>query len=251
MFRLSSIFHDTSETYINIPSIKKFCKRNSINLHGETDKRKLIDAIEEYADSDTQTREDVLNWIDNTAKEGIKEIQIKYRELPVKMQIIFSNEQLAIKYLDSYLTPGLLRHISGNKYDYNHYEFVKYYFINNKYGKSITLYFCKKVLFVETESACRTTKEVDFPIIVEYYLDKSWLFIRYKSRAGLYYFDPEGFTVDSKRVSMTTEISSIEEVVDRILDFEKWDENSNSIIIKRKLYQILARYTHTPAEIQK
>lgn len=247
--QLSSIFHVASEEYLNIPSIKKFCKINKINLHGKSDKKDLITIIESYADSSDKNRETVLGWLDNVVQEGIKEIQIKYRELPTNLQLIFSNEKSTLKYLQPYLTANIKRHICGNTYSYKNYQLVKCEYSNKSHGPCVTLYFCKEFLYVETNSDGTTTRKIDFPIIADYYFNNSWLFIRYKPRTNLFYDSSDGYTLNSKRISMISELNNIDQLLNRIFNFDKYDEKSNSLTIKQKLYIILEKYTHTPAEI--
>ena len=249
MFRLSSIFRDPHEEYLIIPAIRDFFRREGIKYTASWDKEKMLSIIEEYAKSDQKAEECTLEWLDNILLEGIKEIQIEYRNLKNETELLFDSKDRISSHLDTYLTPGIKRHICGNNYLNDQYQFVRYKLEDGNHGIVARMYFCKKMHFAENKSGVLTVKAVDYPIIAEYYFEQSWLCLRYKARTGLYHFKESGYDASSVRISTAAQVNEIVKRVENILGLEVLSKDQTSHQIREKLFILLDRYTHTLQEI--
>ena len=250
MFKLSSIFREGSEEYLIIPAVKQFLQENEIPFNSNAEKKVLLDSIEAFANSSAAAEEKVSNWLDTVLREGIREIQIERFELTSEMEILFSSDAEITKYLSSFLTAGLVPHFCGNDYSGEYYQFFKFDLENAAHGHMIRLYFCKKMQYAENKNGVLTSRVVDFPIIVEVYLDFGWYCIRYKNRSSLFKYDAEnGYTVHSLRISMQKEIKQIDAWIHSKFHLEKLSVPENSRQIRQKLFTLLDRYTHTPQQI--
>lgn len=250
MFRLSSIFRDVNEEYLVIPAIWQFFKQEGIKPNSSWDKENMLSEIESYANSDTNAEKRVQEWLDSIIVEGIKEIQIEFRPIKKEMAAHFHSADQIKTRLNAHLSPDLKRHLCGNSYSHNKYQFVKYKLENGAHGRVAHMYFCKKVHFAENKAGKLTVKVVDYPIIAQYYFDRSWLCIRFKARTGLYEFKESGYDTTSVRISASTETNTVLKAVENMLELEPLPREQNSIQIRRKLFILLDRYTHTPKEIE-
>lgn len=249
MFKLAGIFRDQNEEYLVVSAIQKFFKKIGIKVEIPWTKADLLTKIENYANSSEEALEEVNNWLDETLCEGIKEIQIEHRTLKSEMELLFTSEAKIGTYLNSYLSTGLVHHICGNEYDATQYQFVKYSLTTGTRGQVIRMIFCKKMHFSENKAGVVTTKVVEYPIIAEYYIEHAWLCIRFKMRTGLYHYKKDGYDTTSVRVSVSQEIQDVIKKVDSILGLEVLTVEQNAAQIRRKLFVLLDRYTHTPLPI--
>lgn len=209
----------------------------------------MITKIEDYANSSPAAMEEVNEWLDEILCEGIKEIQIEHRSLKSEMELLFNSEQSIKSYLDAYLSPNIVHHICGNDYSASEYQFVRYLIYSGGHGRVIRMIFCKKLHFSENKVGVVTTKIVEYPVIAEFYMEQSWLCIRFKMRTGLYHFKSSGFDTSSVRVSISQEIRDVLHRVDQILGLEVLSTEQNAAQIRKKLFILLDRYTHTPPQI--
>lgn len=251
MFKLAGIFRDQNEEYLVVPVIQKFLKRIGVKVEAPWTKADLLTKIENYANSSAEASEYVNDWLDDTLCEGIKEIQIEHRTLKNEMELLFTSEAKIGTYLDSYLSSGLMHHICGNEYDATQYQFVKYSISTGARGQVIRMIFCKKMHFSENKTGVVTTKPIEYPIIAEYYMEHAWLCIRFKMRSGLYHYKESGYDTTSVRVSVSQEIQNVLKKVDSLLGLEVLTAEQNAAQIRRKLFVLLDRYTHTPSPILK
>lgn len=247
------IIANPNEEYITLPSLKMFAKANGIPAPKEYDssnanKAAYIKAISDFADSNETNQETVLNWIDAVVKEGIKEIQIMNVPLKPEMELLFSAESTARNYLKSFIS-GTNPHLTGNEYS-NAFELIRYDLDSNEHGKSISFLFCRMLRFYDIKKG--RSEIVEYPVFAEYYYERGWLIIRYKSRSGLYDIMPEGTPIDEclrHSISLGAEIQKIYKKISNILSFDTFDTMVASLTMRNKFYAILDHYTHTPAEI--
>lgn len=251
MFKLASIFRDANEEYLVIPSIMKFFKAAGIKNESNWNKEDMLSMIESYANSSEEKLEYVQEWLDDTLCEGIKEIQIEHRTLRNEMDLLFTSEQSIGSYLSAFLTQGLIHHICGNNYSGADYQFVKYEVKTGQYGRVIRMFFCRKMTFAENKAGILTTRTVEYPVITEYFLERSWLCVRFKARTGLYEYKESGYDTTSVRISISQEIKKVINKIDNILGLELLSVDQNAAQIRRKLFILLDRYTHTPQPIVK
>ncbi|MBQ2611351.1 hypothetical protein IJF81_03055, partial [bacterium] len=93
-------------------------------------------------------------------------------------------------------------------------------------------------------------KDVDFPVIAEYYIENSWLLIKVKPRSNIYQYTGKDFNIDTA-ISTTIEkqVKEVQEKVSDLLNFSH-DDYSKEEILKNRLFELLKLYTNTPEEIQ-
>ncbi len=251
--RLPHIIENVKEEYITLPALKSFVKANGIPAPKESEssnanKAAYINAVSCFADISSENQENVLNWIDSVVKEGIKEIQIENVPLKPEMELLFTNKSSVRYHLESYLS-GKNHHLAGNTYG-NEYDLVRYDLINDVHGKCITLLFCRGMRYYDAKTGY--SGNVEYPIFVDYYYERGWLMIRYKSRSGLYDLMPEETTLEEllrHSISLNKEIKKIYNRTERILSFDDIGINSASNVLREKFYRVLDRYTQTPSEI--
>lgn len=123
MFKFPQTFGESYENYITVPILKELCKSKGFKIN--EDRCTLVKDIENYANQSEENEEEVLTWIDENIRAGIKDIYIR--------QIIIPKEDLwklrDEKYLETVLINKLLdvnyQHITHDYYK-KEPAFVKY-----------------------------------------------------------------------------------------------------------------------------
>lgn len=176
-----------------------------------------------------------MNWIDAVLQEGIKDIYLKYAPISEEMQLLFTSESGVENYLDAYRNKTLNHHVCMNAYG-QEYILVSALYLKN--SRRITLVYCRKLHVHDKKN--RTTKEIDYPVIADYFLDSAWLLIRAKPRSNLYIFNPDGFDIEEAESTTTEkEIRLVGSLVGKILQVQKESKSFVSARIKFLIY-----YTH-------
>lgn len=103
MLNIPASFKNNGEDYITLPVIQRFIKDNKIDCLTLTRREKYLDKIIEFGNECEENKDIVLNWIDNTIQEGIKDIHIRYAHLSNKIEVLKNNMDEFNRYLRSYV----------------------------------------------------------------------------------------------------------------------------------------------------
>ena len=246
--KLPSIYYNNNEDYITIPAIKQF-----IISHPNNDFKKslprdeLLEQILKYADKDSNNMEEVLEWVDHSIQEGIKDIHIERVNLDERIKASLRTDDDIINYLSKMITPGFDKHICQNTYTKD-FVLINAFLASDSFGKKMVFLFCKK-LRVHDKFKMQT-KVVDYPVTAEYYIEAEWLLIKAKPRSNLYIYEGDTFNIETAK-STTTEKQIQEVRTDLIqkLDLEEKENKVRSNLLKNHVFYLLHQYTKTPNEI--
>ena len=248
MLTIPATYYNNNEEYITLTAIRSFMRNHpegkfKISLPRE----ELLDSIIDFGNQNDSNSETVLNWIDAVLQEGIKDIYLQYAPISEEMQLLFTSKSGIENYLDAYRNKTLNHHVCMNTYG-QQYILVSALYIEN--SKRITFVYCRKLHVHDKKN--RTTKEIDYPIIADYFLDSAWLLIRAKPRSNLYIFNPNGFDIEEAESTTTEkEIRLVSSLVGKILQVQKESKSFISAQLKNKIFNLLHTYSNTPTEIAK
>ncbi len=237
-----------NEDYITIPAIKRFIKSlNEPSMKLSLTREELMQAIVEYGSQSDENAELVQSWVDNVIHEGIKDIHLFYVDLEASHRIFFKTLEKAKQYLNDFVAEGISHHICANNYDKD-FLLIEASLVTTDFGNKVKLVLCKKLHMHDKQKSL--TKEIQFPITVEYYVDHAWLLIRAKPRSNIYEYSPDGFSIEkSDQVTTDKLINEAYDIAAEMLGLESIDKKYASNIIKKRIFRLLDRYTSTPDEI--
>jgi len=248
MLTIPATYYNNNEDYITLTAIRSFMRNHpegkfKVSLPRE----ELLDSIIDFGNQNDSNSETVLNWIDAVLQEGIKDIYLQYAPISEEMQLLFTSKSGIENYLDTYRNKTLNHHVCMNTYG-QQYILVSALYIEN--SKRITFVYCRKLHVHDKKN--RTTKEIDYPVIADYFLDSAWLLIRAKPRSNLYIFNPDGFDIEEAESTTTEkEIRLVSSLVGKILQVQKESKSFISAQLKNKIFNLLHAYSNTPTEIAK
>ena len=248
MLTIPATYYNNNEDYITLTAIRSFMRNHpegkfKVSLPRE----ELLDSIIDFGNQNDSNSETVLNWIDAVLQEGIKDIYLQYATISEEMQLLFTSKSGIENYLDTYRNKTLNHHVCMNTYG-QQYILVSALYIEN--SKRITFVYCRKLHVHDKKN--RTTKEIDYPVIADYFLDSAWLLIRAKPRSNLYIFNPDGFDIEEAESTTTEkEIRLVSSLVGKILQVQKESKSFISAQLKNKIFNLLHAYSNTPTEIAK
>lgn len=248
MLTIPATYYNNNEDYITLTAIRSFMRNHpegkfKVSLPRE----ELLDSIIDFGNQNDSNSETVLNWIDAVLQEGIKDIYLQYATISEEMQLLFTSKSGIENYLDTYRNKTLNHHVCMNTYG-QQYILVSALYIEN--SKRITFVYCRKLHIHDKKN--RTTKEIDYPVIADYFLDSAWLLIRAKPRSNLYIFNPDGFDIEEAESTTTEkEIRLVSSLVGKILQVQKESKSFISAQLKNKIFNLLHAYSNTPTEIAK
>lgn len=244
---LPKIIANPTEEYVTIPALKTFAKENGISI-ARDEKASYIQAISDFADRDPDSKALVVDWIDNVVKAGIKEIQVRSIPIGEKLESLFSSTIAAQNYLNQFITAHS-PHLTGNVYG-NNYDIISANIKSDEHGKFVSIFFCRMLRYYDIKGARGGI--VEYPIFVDYYYERGWLIVRYKSRSGLYEILPDGTPFEEwiqHSLNVSQEVKTVLGKVSNIFQFGGVDAHSASTLMRTKFFELLDKYTHTPAEI--
>lgn len=248
MLKIPETYYKNNEDYITIPKIKEFMRQHpDENFKESLQREQLLDSIIAFGNKSDTNTEQVLCWIDEAIQEGIKDVNLQSFSLSETTSMMVRDINKANRFLQSYIDKNCKKHICQNQYDEN-YKLIEATAVNSNFGIKLIFVFCKKLHMHDKKN--QRTRVIDYPVTSEYYVDGQWLIVRAKPRSNLYIFNPDGFDIENA-VSTTTEkeIKNIVKKTCSILGLENSDSRTASITLKNKVFNLLYKYTHTPAEI--
>lgn len=242
MFSFPLTFRDENEDYVTLPPLKEFSKAHGIkDVKSNSRKAFIANAIERFANESAQNEEITNVWLDDLIKEGRKDINIKSLYLSEQMKEKISDVTFLEDILGKYLPENNKRHISKNRYT-NDYLLYKYEVLNGEYGKRIVFHLCRMVTFVNSE---KVKSGQWYPVICEILIEKNVMVTRVKSKSRIYNYS----ATDEQLVVVRPEQEAYK-ASNKVIDILGIKNQSDMTIdFRRKLYNMLQRFTKTPEEI--
>lgn len=249
MLTIPETYLKNNEDYITIPAIRAFMHQHSDGKFKLSQPReKLLSDILEYGNKSEKNKEAVLSWIDSVLQEGIKDVYLQYAPLSESMALLLSSEAGILKHVKSYQNIGIDPHICMNRYGKEYTRVSMRYTNDERYGPRITFVYCRKLYTHDKDN--NRTRPIDYPVIADYFIESQWLLVRAKPRSNLYLFGADPFILEeATKTSTEKEIRIVVTQVEQILRFETADRNSTIQVLKNRVFNLLAAYTHTPSEI--
>lgn len=250
MFRWNNTFYSDSTNYFTLLPLQLFARsRQNAYLRPNLDRKSLLHAIQRYANESVQNEEDVNSWIDNTMKEGRREIYLEeYDSNPITQAFLKSDESV-----HEALKPHLLnvenQHISGNVYGRD-FQLVKYSIENGSFGRVITLFLCKLIYCTEENKKEKNLTAQVFPVVVELFVDKEYIMTSVKTKANLFLYNPDTRDVTNlDTTSCDRQALNAKQAALRMLQINDVMQN-NIERLKTQLFNLLNACTQTPDEIE-
>lgn len=229
------------ENYITVPVLRKFLDEHSINDKHIHLRQDFIEAIEEYALNSQDNKLIVLNWLDIILKEGIIDLHINKVNFDmveenmlsiINLPKIIGRASKVIKYSN----------ICGNGYS-DEFELIKCYKSNSKRGRVLSFVLAKNVYVLLSD---RTSESLVYPVFVDLYIDDQIIVCRAKSKSNMFVFG-DSFD-ENKTTNIDQEIVKAFNFIRKLTGLRlKFDADNN--MYKSHLYNLLEKYTNTPAEI--
>ena len=255
MENTAHIFCNPEEEYWTIPPILSFLKDNqvkidNINVNKGNNKAKLVSAALDFAKANKANEQIFAEWVDKTVKEGIKEIVLYKCRIDNGISLILSNEEGIQKHLDKYVDKESTGYLINSQYD-NQTKLIKYTSSTMRGKRVLTLYFCRMVTYIEKRNL--NARNIEFPVIFDFFIDDGWYVVRYKSRSNLYEYNQESQSVYATMEQSLNAEKPVRDAVDyakRILGITDVDDKEQAYNLKKKFYKLLKSFTETPPEIQ-
>ncbi len=242
MFKIPRTFSEDHDNYITLSGLKNFCKDHKLPI--SVDRMTAINNIEQFADSSEEKCELVKDWLDGVLVEGIKDLMVKNVDDPGTIN--GNIEQVVQEQLNGKIADENNRHYSNQftpalqvfRYDIDD---------NVDTGKRIRLYMGKVLDSFDK----RVISGLMYPILVEYYIDLNIIVARSKSKSHLYeHMD----TFDIEKAKSTTAEKEMKVAIDYVCNLfgiTLHKAGKSGITNRKRLYQMLNKYTETPDEIKR
>lgn len=246
MFSIPHIFANEEESYITIPALKRFAreKRNE-DLKTTVDRPQLIKDIEDYANQSPEKEEEILDWLDQVLVEGIKDVQIKLIDDESFTAFSINHDEMVKETLEPLVCNPTNRHL--NKGYTSSLNLFRYEITNEEnFGRRIRLYMGKLLCAFDKKHGSET---IPYPIIVDVYSDKGIIVGRSKSKSGLYKYENEFVLESATTTKSEKEINGAIKWVTEIFMLNTKNRFDSATMFKSCLYNMLEKYTKTPAEI--
>lgn len=248
MISIPHTFIKEDESYITIPALRRFAKeKNNKELKTTVDRPQLLQDIQNYANQSPEKEEEILNWLDHTLAEGIKDVQIKLiDDAVVTLPLLFDNDYVK-NILEPLIADTTNRHL--NKGYSEDLQLFRYEIINeNDTGRKIRLYMGRLLCTFDRRKSGEAEK-IPYPIIVDLYCDRGIIVARTKSKANLYKYTDQFDLEHAKTTKSDKEAAlAIKWVAEKLVVSIRKGFQAEGIF-KTYLYNMLEKYTQTPKEI--
>ena len=244
---ISKTYKDNYENFITLPVIFRFIKENKIDYDlGKTNRASLLEAIENYGLKSQENRENVLSWVDNIVKEGIRDIHIHKISVPDDISDMLSDCELCEEFLEE--SSCLKKHLCENTYD-DHFVLVNACRDDISTGRRIVFFYCKRVITLSSKD--NVMRAIDYPITIEYYLDSSWLVISTKPRSKIYKYTEKQWNLENLELTNNDKlVLEAKKNVIKLLHAVETNATESDNYIKSRIFELIDKYTHTPKVIQ-
>lgn len=250
MFRWNATFSNENTNYFTCLPLQLFAKRyQNAYLKPNMDRKELLNAIALFANQNPINEEIVNNWVDDTMKEGRREIYIEEYDDNLFTRNNLDNDE----YVNGKLNKAILnmnnRHIVGNYYNET-FSLVKYQINSGQFGRVITLFLCKLIYCTEDNKKEKSLTKQLYPVVVDVYIEKGFIVTSVKTKANLFEFN-ESTQVITELETTTSEKQaySAKKKVLALLEINP-ALNNNINRLKTQLYYLVNACTQTPDEIK-
>lgn len=243
MFKIPASFRNDYENYLVSECLREFLLDKGV-IRKYVSRVNLIDQIEEFANESDENQEEVLNWLDEALKEGIKHVHIrKVNTNNENWEKLNKREEIPEKLL---FNPSCM-HICGNdKYDEN-IRLVKYNKRETNRGTVLSFYFAELISI----RSPKCEKTIIYPIFADVYLRYGLITGRAKSKTSMCIYSKEQTNIEERvTTNASKEIKRCFEFLGKTfgITYKKQEDSNN--YFKKKLYTLLKRYTQTPEIIK-
>lgn len=254
MDNIAHIFCNPEEEFLTIPPMRAFAKSNRVNVDTDSDikentKAKLLEAVFAFGNENENNSELVAEWIDDVAREGIKEIVLHKCSFKPNIEMLFSDEDRLKKYLDTFVDQESTGHLINSKYD-EKVRLIKYRILNMRGKRVVTLYCCSMATYIDKRKL--RARDIEFPVIFDIFIDGGWYIVRYKPRSNLYDYNPGTQSIEGKMqypMSLDKPVRTAETRVKKIFEVEEDKSPAQTYFLKKIFYRLLKSFTDTPPEI--
>ncbi len=245
MFVMPDAFKENNEDYITIPVLREFIKSKKIKILLNNDRRALMNAVIEYANTSDAAAEEVSSWVDYVVKEGIKDIYIKTIDEKRSEKIKYDWQEVQEK------TAPLLRwtdvhHLCGNRYN-DQLRLVKVELCTNGNTEYYSFSFGRMVFVYDGKESLKARL---YPVFVDLYPQNGIIIGRIKPKQNMYIYNNGNFDKDST-IPVESEAVAVDamEIVSNLFEIVTKGTLDVKDDYKEKLYRLLEKYTETPPEI--
>lgn len=245
MFVIPDAFKENNEDYITIPVLKEFIKSKKIKILLNNDRKALMNAVIEYANTNDVAAEEVADWVDCVVKEGIKDIYIKTIDEKHCEKINYNWQEVQEK------TNPLLRwtdvhHLCGNRYN-DQLKLVKVKLCTNGKTEYYSFSFGRMVYIYDGKESLKARL---YPAFVDLYPQNGIIIGRIKPKQNMYIYNNGNFDKDNTvQVESETVVINAMEIVENLFKIVTKGTLDVKDDYKEKLYCLLEKYTETPPEI--
>ncbi|MHB9943256.1 hypothetical protein CF065_16955 [Clostridium sporogenes] len=239
-------FKDKNEDYLIIGKLQEFCKENK--LPTSLDKVELINSVVNFAKSEKDNSEKLMEWLDNTLKEGVKKIIL------TKVESIGNLKNKKIKEWETLIKSTFNIEASSYIIDATHSTNLKLcgynFFEVNGNVDIVSLNFT--ILLKEKKKKDLPGDTIIYPIFVDIYLKKGYMIGRGKSKSSLFKFEeaedeePICYSVNYEKL-----IKEAFEIIYYKLNIRNESIPSNIHTFKSAIHLMVDECTKTPKEIVK
>lgn len=249
MFAWNDTFYSESTQYFTMLPLQLFAKsRQNAYLKPNLDRRALLKAIARYANENESNEEAVNTWIDNTMKEGRREIYLEEYDSSSMVQDFLGKDEYVCGKLEQYIMNPNNRHFMGNVYNKD-FQLVKYSIENGSFGRVITLFLCRLIYCTDEKERTNSVSKQIYPAVVEIFVDKEYIVTSVKTKSNLFLYNPDSTNVtDAETSTCEKQAFSAKQTALRMLQINDVKQN-NIERLKTKLFCLVDACTQTPNEI--
>lgn len=250
MFKWNATFSSETTNYFTCLPLQLFAKRNqNAYLRPNMGRKELLNAIALFANQNPINEEIVNNWVDETMKEGRREVYIEeYDDNPFIKANLDSNN-----FVNGKLNKAILnvnnQHIAGNHYS-EAFSLVKYQISSGQFGRVITLFFCKLIYCTEDNKKEKSVTKQLYPVVVDVYVEKGYAVTSIKTKSNMFQFNKDTQVI----TDLQTTTSEKQALIARNMALKLLEinpvSNSNINRLKTQLYYLVDSCTQTPDEIK-
>lgn len=230
--------------YMTVPPIRIFCKNNG--LRAVSNKEDGISLIEGYAECSPANKAQVLAWIDDVCKEGMKNCYIK----KVEYSPVLVNEEYWNHIIEKSFEHSERAFLNSASFT-GSMKIINISYQNNDIGVKKVYITLGKLVYDNSDLENVTEVRIPYPVFVTLDIENSIIEIRVKSK-GKIYIKKEGNSegeIRRERVTADKTILDVYNMLQRKFNFtENGLDNSRNDVFSCN-YKVLAELAQTPDEI--
>ena len=232
------------DDYLQNPIMRRFLKEHDLDF--VENRADYINAIEEFANQNSQNESETIEWLLKVVKEGSKDFC--YRKIHGISDWHKNPALLDAKIREKF--PNCPMQNILNYRSTGDMEMIEYYIITNDLNEAVKIEFTFSGLFLYGENGEFGDTTV-FPIFVEVYLNEGFVVSRAKAKSTLYLYTPNNtFLITSNKID-TMDMAI--RIVDEVIDLFEFETDRNPKVIKndnsKMLYNLYNKFSYTPEDV--